>query len=197
MGAENKNPGQENFDRWLDAVLHARAHADPRIGLEDRVLARLATEHPRSTFSWMPMLAAVAAVVAVSLALIVTDSNKRSGQITSAAAPNAHISEAPSVRASSTIPDIQHSRKTTAHRIERARPAEALHAGDGEQASSTLAAFPASVPATQQERMLVELARGANAKDLANFSETLVPLKDVEISSLQVDPLDSENNGPH
>ena len=196
MDAE-RNSGHENFDRWLDAALRARVDGEPRMGLEDRVLARLATERPRSTFSWMPLLAALAAVVAVSLALIVTYSNKRSGQITSAAAPNAHMSEAPSIRASSTIPDMQRSRKTTAHRIERARAPEALHGGDRGQASSTLAAFPASVPATEQERMLVELARGPNAKDLANFSETLVPLKDVEISSLQVDPLDSENNGPH
>jgi hypothetical protein len=199
MDAEQKNLRKENLDGWLDTALRARVDAEPRMGLEDRVLARLAAEHPRATFSWMPLLAAAAVVLAVSVALIVNYSRRHTGQIAVVTPPTlqtVHNSEATPIQRSGALPDMQHNDRITAHRIARARVPEASRASGHEQAISILDGFPASAPPTQQERVLAELARSPNAKDLANFSQTLAPLKDVEISSLQIDPLDSEDSGP-
>jgi len=198
MAAEHKDPGPENFDRWLDTALRARVEAEPRMGLEERVLARLGTEHPRTTFSWMPLLAAAAAVLAVSAALIVSYSSRQKPLITTVppVAPTPQITEAPRIRRSSSASNAERTGRVPARQIARAKAPGVRRTAD-EQGLPRLTAFPASVTPTEQERMLAELARGANANDLANFSETLVPLKDVEVSSLQIDPLDSENNGPH
>jgi hypothetical protein len=92
MDAEQKNLEKGNLDRWLDAALRARADAEPRMGLEDRLLARLATEHPRPTFSWMPLLAAAVVVIAVSAALILTYANGQKPRIAKVVPPVAHIS---------------------------------------------------------------------------------------------------------
>jgi len=200
MNAEKKNPEREKFDCWLDTALRARVEAEPRMGIEARVLAKLATEPPRQTFSWMTLVLAAAVVVAVSAALIVTYSNEQKQRIAKVVPPDVrtvHHSGAPHLQASSTVPDRERSSKNVARRIARTRAPERSRAADHEHGLPSLATFPAPAPPTQQERMLAELARGANAKDLANFPETLVPLNDVEISSLRVDPLDNENNGPH
>ncbi|HVH87153.1 MAG TPA: hypothetical protein VM912_10530, partial [Terriglobales bacterium] len=70
MDAESKNVQQENFDRWLDAALHARADAEPRMGLEDRVLARLAADPPRK-FVWWPASALAAAVAGLVITIAI------------------------------------------------------------------------------------------------------------------------------
>src|SRR5262249_26271308 len=69
MGAENRKPESEDLDRWLDLALRERANAEPRAGLEDRVLARLATEPPR-TIIWWPAVAAVAVLLVVVITFV-------------------------------------------------------------------------------------------------------------------------------
>jgi hypothetical protein len=199
MDAEENDRRQEQFDRWLDAALRARVYAQPRMGLEDRVLARIATDPPRKTFSWIPLVAAIAAVVVVSAALFVTYSSRQSLKSATAIPSIVRIppvSEAPAIQAKSGLPGTAGGGKVMAHRVARARAPEVGHVPDHEQALPILATFPAAAPQTPQERLLVELARGASAKDLADFSETLVPLKDIEISSLQIEPLDNATS-PH
>ena len=87
MGAEQKNLEKANLDRWLDAALRDRANAEPRMGLEARVLARLGSEQPRRTFSWMPLFAAAAVLVAISAALIVMYSSRQKPQIANVTPP--------------------------------------------------------------------------------------------------------------
>jgi len=67
MDAANRNP-QEDMNRWLDRALRERANAEPRNGLEARVLARLAAEPPKR-LAWWPVIAIVAAVVVIAVAL--------------------------------------------------------------------------------------------------------------------------------
>lgn len=199
MDAEKKNLEQENLDRWLDAALRARVDAEPRMGLEGRVLARIATEPPSKTFSWIPLVAAIAAVIVVSAALIVTYSTRQSLKSATAIPSIVRtppVSEAPRIQAKSGLLGTGGGGKVMAHRVARARAPEGQSVPDHEQALPILATFPAAAPQTPQERLLVELARGTSAKDLADFSETLVPLKDIEISSLQIEPLENATS-PH
>lgn len=193
MDTEHKNPGPEKLDRWLDATLRAGTDAEPRMGLEDRVLARLATERPRSTFSWMPLLAAVAVVVAVSVALIVTYSSRRSGLITAAAPPNtrtAPISDVPRVQAAGTAPEMSDSSKTNVRRIARSRAPEIPRAVDHEQALPRLATFPAPSPETAQERLLARIAARRSSFEVAITSLDLVPLRDLSVPELTIEPME-------
>lgn len=194
MDTEHKNPGPEKFDRWLDAALRAGTDAEPRMGLEDRVLARLATERPRSTFSWMPLLAAVAAVVAVSVALIIAYSSRRSGQITAVAPPSIQSTHNPEVpptfQTPNTTLEAQRSTKTTAHRTAKMGAREATRTADRERDLPKLATFPAPSPETAQERLLARLAARRGSYDVAVTSEDTVPLKDLLVPELNIEPLE-------
>src|SRR5690242_13039686 len=69
MDADYNGIRKPDFDRWLDAALRARAEAEPRMLLEERVLARLASE-PRRIAAWWPTIAAVAALMAIAIAVV-------------------------------------------------------------------------------------------------------------------------------
>lgn len=65
---------ERKLDRWLDEALSHYNDAEPRLGLERRVLARLQEEEKPakrtvSWWRWMPALAAAAAVVIVAVAV--------------------------------------------------------------------------------------------------------------------------------
>ena len=66
------NGKQDEFDRMLDAALRKYAAVEPRIGLEERVLANLLAEQARvpdhAWWRWSA-IAAVAAVIVVAMAL--------------------------------------------------------------------------------------------------------------------------------
>ncbi|HEX7960787.1 MAG TPA: hypothetical protein VF493_12770, partial [Terriglobales bacterium] len=69
MEEENKKKFESFDDEWLTRALRARSQAAPRPGLEERILARLASDpesSPRRGWKWMPALA-----VAFGLLLIV------------------------------------------------------------------------------------------------------------------------------
>ena len=72
MDAENRSNQQKNFDQWLDSALRARTDAEPRLGLEERVLARLESAPQRTRVSWWPLFAfaAAAMVIVIGLALM-------------------------------------------------------------------------------------------------------------------------------
>src|SRR5437016_5169817 len=81
MDAENRRPQQEEFDSWLDTALGARANAEPRPGLEDRVLTRLAAEPERTKLAWWPAMTAVAAVFVIAIALLIMRSGDQAKPI--------------------------------------------------------------------------------------------------------------------
>src|SRR5437667_4400347 len=61
----------EYLDQWLEAALHQYGSAEPRLGLENRILAGLAAEDSRFTarqrWSWAFMAATAAGAVVVAL----------------------------------------------------------------------------------------------------------------------------------
>src|SRR5438309_8343821 len=70
MDAENRMPSQEDCDRWLDTALRARADAEPRAGLENRVLARLRAEPEPRRFAWWALPIAAVAVLVIAVVLV-------------------------------------------------------------------------------------------------------------------------------
>lgn len=192
MDAENKNPGQENFDRWLDTALHARADAEPRMGLEDRVLARLATTRPPSKeFSLWPVMIAAAAALVISAALVVTNSFRLNHEIaagTRSASPA--ISKAPATQlGSNSTPGTPDNRRVITHRVAKASAPQIRHV-EHEESLPRLATFPALSPETEQEHMLARVAARRSSFDLANVSTDLVPLKDLSVPELKIDPME-------
>src|SRR5690349_23910296 len=69
MDAENRSDQQENFDQWLDSALRARVNAEPRLRLEERVLARLASQPERTRVNLLPLFAFAAAVLTVVIGI--------------------------------------------------------------------------------------------------------------------------------
>ena len=64
-------PKKNKLDQWLDQALNDYGHAEPRLGLETRILASLATERTRITrqTSWPWAFASVAAALTVVVAI--------------------------------------------------------------------------------------------------------------------------------
>ena len=202
MDAENRSDQQKNFDRWLDSALHARVDTEPRMGLEERVLARLASE-PHRRFVWWPAMAtAIAAVVVIAIALALLHPTQPEHEIVHGTAQPANASAAnrASLQASSPtkIPDVPKHRNSQLLRGKNAPCCDSNHvAADGkteERLLPKLASFPAPHPETQQERLLAQLANQLAAK--REFSEIArlsidSPPKDLSIQELDIEPLET------
>lgn len=67
------NERDRKLDQWLDEALSEYGAAEPRFGLEQRVLNRVRAEQQRSrkwnVWRWMPAFAAIAAVIVVAVAV--------------------------------------------------------------------------------------------------------------------------------
>lgn len=68
------NERDRKLDQWLDEALSQYSAAEPRLGLEQRVLANVAAEEKarssrRGWWRWMPAFAAIAAVLVVMVAV--------------------------------------------------------------------------------------------------------------------------------
>src|SRR6202008_1337439 len=92
MDAEKRKSELENIDHWLDLALRERAYAEPRSGLEERVLRRLATEPAQPQFAWWQVWAAAAAIVVIVVTLALLRSNRQeqvaNGQQNATGLPN-------------------------------------------------------------------------------------------------------------
>ena len=201
MDAENRSDQQRNFDRWLDSALQARANAEPRVGLEDRVLARLASELQRRIVWWPVMATAIAAVIAIAVAIALLYPNQPERATVHAPTEPANVSAVNSapVQASSRTktPGFSKARNSQSTRGEHASccdlaPVSAVHSAEAHLPK--LASFPALRPETQQEQLLAQLANQLVARK--EFSEVArlsadSSLKDLSIQELSVEPLDT------
>ncbi len=88
LGQDENRTGPDRLDQWLDTGLHEYGSAEPRVGLEGRVLANLATERARATTRRWWVWGAAAAMVCVGVALWLGGMNHRSpvGDVASNAA---------------------------------------------------------------------------------------------------------------
>lgn len=205
MDAENRSDQQKNFDQWLDSALRARVDAKPRLGLEERVLARLASQ-PQHTFGWWPLLAmASAAVLAIAIAIaVLRPSQPRStmaNRPTQVLSP-ATTADGASLNASS-VPSREsiHKRTRSVPSISKDRSCcgstRAVARAQSEKHLPKLATFPMAHPETDQERMLAQLAAQLSAQqqfsEVARLSLDSHP-KDLSITELSIEPLETPAN---
>jgi hypothetical protein len=195
MGAENRKPESEDLDRWLDFALRERANAEPRSGLEERVLARLAAQPPKQQFAWWQVWAAAAAVFVIVLTLVLIYP-RRQGQVTNEQPP----AVAPKHKAGESNPGQRQTARETrvakdrdaaccvSKRIVAKNTPPAIHTEP--EPLPKLASFPAPRPETKQERLLAELAGQPETLEVASTSTDSAPLKELSIPELKVDPME-------
>lgn len=144
-----------DVDRLLDAALAKYADANPRAGLEERILANLQSEQAREgTASWWKwaVAAAVAAVAVLAIAI-----SFRFGRTVHPVIANHPTVSTPSSSRPPAIPELQpQSHETTAH-VRRVRRT-LKHPSQGANIvadSPKLDQFPSPQPLSEEELALV------------------------------------------
>jgi hypothetical protein len=183
---DHGTPGRD-FDHWLDEALHARNDAEPRMGLEDRVLARLASEPQQKSFFIWPALTAFAALMVIASALLVL--HQRPSRTSTAhelpAGKPQLTNEAPVQRLGSP------SMSAAVRRAPRTRQVAscclvAKERADAQGVLPKLARFPSARPQTAQERMLMRLAARRDSYETAAL-EAHPEFGEVSVPELKVD----------
>jgi hypothetical protein len=167
MNLSDENTNREKIDRWLDAALPHFSEADPRVGLEARVLATLASdrrEREQNRYRW-PWRLALAAALAAVVIVVIARAPWRSGQPpvvterpTTPGAPAGTESPPPVVTGVTSNPALgTNGRRNNPH----------LRAVVGGAPAPRLAQFPAPRPLSEQERLLVALVDNSSSEQLA------------------------------
>jgi len=203
MDAKNQRPEFEDINGWLDIALRERANAEPRRGLEERVLARLAAQSPQR-FAWWPVWATVAAIFVIALTLAVMYPRRQERVVNGP--QHTAVPPDPGAQAPKVTPHEQ--RSTTASTAANPRdaaccvsarmPVRATPQSTATQGAvrpeperlPRLATFPAPRPETTQERLLAQLAAQLSVVQVASVSDDAVPLKHLSIPELKIDPME-------
>lgn len=208
MDGENRSDQPKNFEQWLDSALRARLNVEPRIGLEERVLARLASK-PRARSVWWPAMAmtgAVVAAIAIALALQRPTQPQRIvvnglAHPATASAASGQAAEVPSRPTTSGIDRHRHSQFLANRGAACCSSSDLVSRRKAEEHLPKLVRFPAAHPETDEERMLAQLAAQLTAQ--RQFSEIAMvaidsPPKVLSVKELSIEPLATtpENSSP-
>lgn len=192
MDVEKREPKMD----WLDAALRARNDAGPRAGLEERVLARLASEPIESSFQWWKVATAAAAVIVVAIALIVMHRAESKGELAAKSPESATSSQ--KVQQSSSPP-------ATIASVKSAENQSVVRHGDAgfcvpakkrgirhsaQQHLPMLTTFPAPRPETAEERLIARLAARHGSFDIASITNDFRSTKELTIPKLNIEPLE-------
>ena len=197
MGDEDRN----YEDRRLDTLLQARVDGEPRAGLEERVLARIASERRRRVFALWPTFAAVSALVVLAIALIVlhTEAPKQhlAGQNFQHEKPTRPSPDKPPPLASAdnavTNREAQKYRRNSGNApcCVATKTVAARRDNGNQDQIPKLATFPAPQPETAEERMMARLAARRDSFDLAQImNKPAPPLEELSVPKLKVEPLE-------
>jgi hypothetical protein len=177
-------------EEWLDAALRARADCEPRAGLEDRLLARLASEPPRKALAWWPTVAASVAIVVIAIALM----TMRQGQPNQSLPINA---ASPRIGSASDGGAARNPAVTAVNKAATKLPSRSTHRTETREPINRkaerlpmLATFPAPRPETQQERMLARLsAKGVSFAGIDDPVD-LAELRDLPVPEFKIRPME-------
>ncbi len=154
IGKATEDMGNEtNIDQWLDAALRGYSQANPRGGLESRVLASLDAERNRRAFRlrWWWMIGVGAAAAAVVAVVWVGDSGRDrtpATHVASSATVHRETAEAAKPRFDATA--VQAASNSALNNRPQPRRHEQHETGTLRQAE-----FPSARPLDEQERMLL------------------------------------------
>src|SRR5690348_15701107 len=141
------------------------------MGLEDRLLARIAAEPPRRVTCWPAAAIAAAAVIVLAMVISALYSRKPPESVRNRQSPWMQRVQPP--ESGSASPPIIAAGSGQPHPARRAgccvssRPGRKVSAGM--EFAPKLATFPAPHPQTAQERMLARLAARRGSYEVANM----------------------------
>ena len=145
------NEKERFLDEWLDTALPQYGQAEPRLGLENRVLARVRAEQERMAArkrQWWPVLAAVSAILVIALGVVLAS-------LKSYLSPIAQRNSAP-VEQKASQPNqakYSHIQEASARTIRAGIPrSHPFHLGGS--ARGRLEQFPSPQPLSEQEAIL-------------------------------------------
>jgi hypothetical protein len=144
---------EDKFDRWLDAVLRQHGNAEPRAGLEARVMAHLAVQGHGAAWRRWTWVAASSAAAGLVVASLWFGGGRRQNQQHHAkneAAPPAVVIGKADAGDTTATPS----------RTARKRPENASRKRRGDRdiefvRTPKLSQFPSPQPLSEQERLLV------------------------------------------
>ena len=176
---------KEKFaDEILDKALANYSHAEPRLGLEGRVLARLDEEKqsPARVWKWAWAPAAAALLIAGGLYLARPRTQ----------APPAVAEQPAPPRTTATKPELPPIQAA------QARPRSARRAAPAPQvtAAAKLSQFPAPQPLSEQDRLLLAYVRSQPQAAAQQARTSGQPMAEIKIDPLEIPPLEPDGNQP-
>jgi hypothetical protein len=187
-----------DFDELLDGILREDAAAQPRGGLEARLMARVAAGHPRPRWRFMAWGALAAALPLCVVALLVWPTS---------VPPVQHVKEISAIKEASAVSGSAVP-KRVAMKLERNQIQRVDHAESSVRPQSArvvyqakslpkLDIFPTPSMATEPEQKLAEISRQRpgvivpDGPEAAVERKTPAPLKieSIEIAAIEIAPL--------
>jgi len=144
-------------DQWLESALIQFGKAEPRVGLENRLLANLRAERAQAYLRrrWWRALGMVASLAAILVAVRVEERDRERKPESTAATSTTNRAEARELVQPRPIPQIVH--PATTHPATEAvlrRPAHRPTRDLAVASTPKLAQFPSPQPLSEQERIL-------------------------------------------
>lgn len=177
----------QSAERWLEAALKQYGEAEPRPGLENRILTNLQAERARLTLRpwwWRPAAAAVTIAVLTAGAWLL----KRSPDVT-----KVPISNQPTVVTRKQEPEPPIASANTPYAAPRA-PRRSRSENPIAQPSSIprLEQFPAPAPLSEQEEMLAQYVR-EHRQEATMVARARAELLKTELLRFQLQPASPAN----
>jgi hypothetical protein len=139
-------------DQWLESALIQFGKAEPRVGLENRLLANLRAERAQAHLRrrWWRALGMVASLAAILVAVRVEERDRERKPESTAATSTTNRAEARELVQPRPIPQIVHPATEVVLRRPAHRPTRDLAVAS----TPKLAQFPSPQPLSEQERIL-------------------------------------------
>ena len=179
-----------NRDRWLDEALAEFGKAEPRGGLEHRLLANMRAEQRRTSVlrGWAAVAAAAVAVAIFAIWFrnpVEHNPQMQAGVVGNSAPPVAQSGKTPmetrdrTAKIASRIRNPHEQMGRHAHRLENASMPRLEH-------------FPSSRQLSPQEKLLLTYVRETPTTEIVAAAKQLHGLSDLHIDDIVVPALDSE-----
>ena len=183
-----KTDGRGKFvDRLLDSGMKQYSDAEPRQGLEERILANLRAEQARASAPrWWPTAAAVAAVLLIAVGLWIA---RKPGGTTPTATTN-HAPAVPTVNKQTTtgIATSVPRALSPAVSVAQSQPKSRSHQS---AAAPKLEQFPSARPLSKQEKLLPAYVQATPKDELLDVTaKEQQEISNLHVENLVIPPLD-------
>jgi len=184
---------EDEFDGMLSEALRDVREAEPRVGIEGRVLAGARAKCEERRVRWWKWAVAAAVVIVTALVWSVKDR----WQVAEMRLPNTvpHESRSlPQTASTETIREIMKGNGPQAVSIKELR-ARRPKMSSQVQAASAKAPFPTPVPMTEQEKALMLLARNYPQVLVGVNVEREQKVQRLDIAPIEIEPIEIGGSG--